>query len=65
MPKVFVIDPNEIEEMMQQRAEDIFHDVVEITKKHGVCYLRFTKADGMAIINPKYNQQLNGVISDA
>lgn len=65
MSNIYAIDPEKIEEIMQQRAEDLFQDVVELTKKHGVCFIRFTRADGMVVIDPKYNQQINGVISDA
>lgn len=63
--KIMIIDAEEMDEIMQQHAEDTLHTIIDITKKHGVCYLRFTKEDGMEIIKPKYNERINGAICDA
>ena len=62
MSKVLMVD---LERDAQDRAENIFQTVIELTKKHGVCFLRFTTADGMVIIEPRYNSKINGVIADA
>lgn len=63
--KVFVVDAEHMEDLMQEHAEHTLQNILDITKSHGACYLRFTKDDGMEIINPKYNVRINGAISDA
>lgn len=61
-----LFDINQLmESAVSDRAESMFEDMLEIVKKHGVCYFRFTREDGIIIVNPKYNAKLNGVISDA
>lgn len=65
MPKVMVFNIIPPEEESLSRAEDLFNTVLDVVKEHGVCFLRFTKADGMVIIEPKHNAKINGVISDA
>ena len=61
-----MLDINQIiESMVNDKAENMFGDMLDIVKKHGVCYFRFTREDGIIIINPKYNAKLNGVIADA
>ena len=65
MHKILMMNPEDLENIMMQRANNIFENVVEITKKHGVCFIRFTKEDGMVIINPEYNSRINGAIADA
>ena len=63
--KVFVVDAEHMEELMHEHAENTLQNILDITKSYGACYLRFTKEDGMEIINPKYNARINGAISDA
>ena len=46
-------------------AESAFNDMIAIVEKHGTCYFRFDPVHGLTIIDPKYNAQINGVISDA
>lgn len=66
MSKILSLDVNQfLEAMSQQVAEDVFQQAVGVVEKHGVCYFRFTKEDGMVIIHPRFNSKLNGVISDA
>lgn len=65
MSKMLMVNINDIEESMVEHAEDIFNTVLKLTEQHGVCFMRFTRADGMVIIDPEYNQRINGVISDA
>lgn len=54
-----------MEQMMNEKAEQIFEDALGVVEKHGVCYFRFTAHDGITIIHPRFNKQLTGVISDA
>lgn len=63
--KIFVIDADEMEQIMQEHAENTMNTILNVVKKHGVCYLRFTKDEGMEIIEPKYNARINGAIADA
>lgn len=59
---VFVID---IEKVAQQTADDLFEQAISVVNENGVCYLRFTREDGMVVLHPRYNSKINGVISDA
>lgn len=63
--KVFVVDAEQMEELMHEHAENTLQSILDITKSCGVCYLRFTRDDGMEIINPKYNVRITGAIADA
>lgn len=66
MPKMLLIDADKlVEQMISDRAEQVFDDALGVVEKHGVCYFRFTAQDGITIINPRFNKQLTGVISDA
>ena len=62
MPKTLVID---MEQHAQMRADELFETALKVVEGHGVCFLRFTRADGMVIIEPKYYQRINGAIADA
>jgi hypothetical protein len=46
-------------------ADLAFAKVLDVMDQHGVCYCRFTKEDGVQIINPRYNQRISGAIADA
>jgi hypothetical protein len=65
MPKVIVFNVMPSEEDSKAQAEKVFSMVLDLTDQHGVCFLRFTKSDGMVIIEPRYNARINGVIADA
>lgn len=65
MRKVIVVDATQIEEMIQESAETVFDQAVSMIKEHGVCYMRFTRKDGISLLDPKYNKQINGIISNA
>jgi len=66
MPKVTTLSLAELLRAQTQNEADLaFAKVVELMEKHGVCYCRFTIEDGVQIIDPRYNQRIVGVISDA
>jgi hypothetical protein len=66
MKKVLMLDVNELmESAAQGAADDVFQRALEIVERHGVCYFRFTKDEGMMIIHPRFNEKINGTISDA
>jgi hypothetical protein len=63
---MFLIDPEKLmEQIINDKAEEVFSDALGVVEKHGVCYFRFTAQDGITIIHPRFNKQLTGVISDA
>ena len=66
MPKVTTLSLSELLKLQTQNDSDLaFAKVLELMEKHGVCYCRFTLEDGVQIIDPRYNQRIVGVISDA
>lgn len=66
MPKVTTINLAELLRAQSNNEADLaFAKVMELMEKHGVCYCRFTLEDGVQIIDPRYNQRIVGVISDA
>jgi len=66
MPKVTTLSLSDLLKSQTQTDSDIaFAKVMELMEQHGVCYCRFTMADGVQIISPRYNQRISGVISDA
>jgi hypothetical protein len=66
MPKVTTLNLAELlKAQINSDADIAFAKVLELMEKHGVCYCRFTLEDGVQIIDPRYNQRIVGVISDA
>lgn len=66
MPKVTTLSLAELLRAQTHNEADLaFAKVMELMEKHGVCYCRFTLEDGVQIIDPRYNQRIVGVISDA
>jgi hypothetical protein len=66
MPKVTTLSLAELlKAQINSDADIAFAKVLELMEKHGVCYCRFTLEDGVQIIDPRYNQRIVGVISDA
>jgi len=66
MPKVTTLNLAELlKAQINSDADIAFAKVLELMEKHGVCYCRFTIEDGVQIIDPRYNQRIVGVISDA
>jgi len=66
MPKVTTLSLADLLKAQTQTDSDIaFAKVLDLMERHGVCYCRFTIEDGVQIINPRYNQRISGVISDA
>lgn len=55
----------DLESMISLEAEMLLGSAFKIVNEHGVCYMRFTKEDGIVIIKPEYNKRINGVIADA
>lgn len=62
MKKFLVVDQDSL---IQDHADKLFDDVLDITLQHGVCFIRFTREDGMVVIDPRYNAKINGIIADA
>lgn len=66
MSKVVILDMNQLmDSSINERAESVFSDMMNVVEKHGVCYFRFTLEDGIVIVKPEYNAKINGVIADA
>lgn len=66
MKKMLMVDVNDLmDSAIREAADGVFERAMEIVEKHGVCYFRFTKEDGMMIIHPRFNEKINGTISDA
>jgi hypothetical protein len=66
MPKIVMVEVDKLlESSTAEAADQCLSDVLSIVESHGVCYLRFTKEDGILIIQPRYYQKFNGIISDA
>lgn len=66
MKKVLMVNIDDlVESAIREAADGVFERALEVVEKHGVCYFRFTKEDGMEIIHPRFNEKINGTISDA
>lgn len=66
MSKLLVLDMNKLlEDRAHLEADQMFAKVLELMEANGVCYCRFTRDDGVQIIDPRYNQRITGVIADA
>lgn len=53
------------ESSIVDEADRCLSNALDVVEKHGVCYLRFTRDDGIQVIDPRYYKKFNGIISDA
>ena len=66
MSKILMMNVDELlESEIAQRAQNTMQEMFTVTEKHGSCFLRFTKEEGLIVIDAKFNPKINGVIADA
>ena len=66
MPKIVMMDLQQLmDSSINDRADAMFQNMLDIVERHGSCYFRFTLEDGIVIVKPEYNAKITVVIADA